>query len=338
MKALSIRQPWAWLIVNGHKDVENRTWPTHFRGRFLVHAGRRFDAQGYRRVRERMGVAMPEPEAFELGGIVGEAELVDCVQSSDSPWFSGPHGFVLRHRRPLRFQALRGRQGFFDVEWTEDEQPVGTVESYDPARRAMVVRLVAELAVGDLVRVRQPESGNLRLEQTVEAIDLDGREVGRAGASDVVRIPVLKAVERGDEVFKVVRGEERPAQPPTTAPPPTNAPLTTTRPPGTTPPPTTTSTPRTTTTPSPSATTTTPSPSTTPSPTTTRPPRTTAPPTTTRPPSTTTTKPPSPTTTKPPSPTTPPPHDGPPDLPPIDDFPVDDDDDDDGPPGGGIGG
>jgi hypothetical protein len=38
MKALSIRQPWAWLIVHGWKDVENRNWQTKHRGRFLVHA------------------------------------------------------------------------------------------------------------------------------------------------------------------------------------------------------------------------------------------------------------------------------------------------------------
>lgn len=37
MKALSILQPWAWLIVNGNKDIENRNWHTRFRGRFLVH-------------------------------------------------------------------------------------------------------------------------------------------------------------------------------------------------------------------------------------------------------------------------------------------------------------
>lgn len=41
--ALSIRQPWAWLIVNNHKPVENRSWPTSFRGRFLVHAGKTRD-------------------------------------------------------------------------------------------------------------------------------------------------------------------------------------------------------------------------------------------------------------------------------------------------------
>ena len=33
MKAISIRQPWAWLVVNGHKDVENRTWRTKHRER-----------------------------------------------------------------------------------------------------------------------------------------------------------------------------------------------------------------------------------------------------------------------------------------------------------------
>lgn len=40
MLALSIRQPWAWLIINGGKDIENRDWPTKFRSRILVHAGK----------------------------------------------------------------------------------------------------------------------------------------------------------------------------------------------------------------------------------------------------------------------------------------------------------
>jgi hypothetical protein len=37
--SLSIRQPWAWLIVQGHKPIENRTWPTTYRGPLLIHAG-----------------------------------------------------------------------------------------------------------------------------------------------------------------------------------------------------------------------------------------------------------------------------------------------------------
>jgi hypothetical protein len=39
LKAISIRQPRAWLIVNGYKDVENRIWAANVRGRVLIHAG-----------------------------------------------------------------------------------------------------------------------------------------------------------------------------------------------------------------------------------------------------------------------------------------------------------
>ena len=47
MKALSIRQPWAWLIIKGHKDIENRSWPTAFRGRVLVHAAKGMTTSEY---------------------------------------------------------------------------------------------------------------------------------------------------------------------------------------------------------------------------------------------------------------------------------------------------
>ena len=49
MRALSIRQPWAWLIVNGHKDIENRSWRTKYRGPFLVHAGLKVEKEVYDR-------------------------------------------------------------------------------------------------------------------------------------------------------------------------------------------------------------------------------------------------------------------------------------------------
>jgi hypothetical protein len=111
MKALSIRQPYSWLIVSGHKDIENRTWPTRFRGHFLIHAGKRF--AGDRNKWE--WPAIDRPASFEMGGIVGEAELVDCVTESASPWFSGPYGFIIRSARPLPFRPCRGALGFFEV-------------------------------------------------------------------------------------------------------------------------------------------------------------------------------------------------------------------------------
>jgi hypothetical protein len=43
MKVLSIRQPWAFLIVNGHKNIENRDWLTAYRGPVLIHAGKQWD-------------------------------------------------------------------------------------------------------------------------------------------------------------------------------------------------------------------------------------------------------------------------------------------------------
>lgn len=38
MKTLSVRQPWASLLVSGLKDIENRTWAPNFRGRIMIHA------------------------------------------------------------------------------------------------------------------------------------------------------------------------------------------------------------------------------------------------------------------------------------------------------------
>jgi hypothetical protein len=60
-------------------------------------------------------LAIPVPERLEVGGIMGGCEIVGCVTASDSPWFSGPYGFVLRHQTSLPFVPLRGKLGFFRV-------------------------------------------------------------------------------------------------------------------------------------------------------------------------------------------------------------------------------
>lgn len=124
MKALSIRQPWAWLIIHGGKDIENRSWHTKFRGRFLVHASggmtsREFDdACSFCRAR---GLPMPERGNLARGGIIGSVELVDSVEHSTSPWYMGDKGFVLRDPQPLPFNPYPGRLQFFDV--PEDMKP-----------------------------------------------------------------------------------------------------------------------------------------------------------------------------------------------------------------------
>lgn len=115
---LSIRQPWAWLICHGGKDIENRNWPTRFRGKFLIHAGKGMTRDEYENAEWdalENGVTLPPYAALERGGIVGEAEIVDCVTHSDSPWFCGDYGFVLRNAKPLPFWPCKGMLGFFHL-------------------------------------------------------------------------------------------------------------------------------------------------------------------------------------------------------------------------------
>ncbi len=118
LPALSILQPWAWLIIHGHKPVENRDWQSwnpglKFRGPFLIHAGKGFDPDGID-FAIGQGVDLPrDPKAYDRGGIVGRATIVDVVTEDRSPWFFGPYGLVLAHAKPLQFQPCRGFLGFF---------------------------------------------------------------------------------------------------------------------------------------------------------------------------------------------------------------------------------
>jgi hypothetical protein len=133
--ALTIRQPWATLIISGGKNIENRTWRTHYRGPILIHAGLYDDeaeteaAMHLVRDRQIEVPAVPWMMTAEgsnaslldwhdqpRGGIIGVVDLVDCVPMHDSPWFIGPWGFVLANPRPLPFFACRGKQGFFQVQ------------------------------------------------------------------------------------------------------------------------------------------------------------------------------------------------------------------------------
>jgi len=121
MKALSIRQPWAWHILNSGKDIENRSWKTNYRGRVLIHASKgignvkEFDAANEFADRIAGNKYMPGVNRMMRGGIIGSIEIIDCVTNSDSPWFMGEYGFVLRDPRPLLFIPWKGKLGFFDI-------------------------------------------------------------------------------------------------------------------------------------------------------------------------------------------------------------------------------
>jgi hypothetical protein len=123
IRCLSIRQPWAWLVAQGYKDIENRTWKTNFRGEFLIHASRTFDMKGYLYLKQLQtnepklleGIEIPHCNSFSHGGIVGKATLVNCVTQSKSKWFVGPYGFVLRDAQQLPYKPMPGKRRFFEI-------------------------------------------------------------------------------------------------------------------------------------------------------------------------------------------------------------------------------
>jgi hypothetical protein len=101
MKVLTVKNPWAWLIIHGGKDIENRVRKTNFRGRIAIHASKQSDELAYqwpmacrselrgifKEVRER------REEIEKLNGhIIGGVELYNCTYythtkiSYTGPW------------------------------------------------------------------------------------------------------------------------------------------------------------------------------------------------------------------------------------------------------------
>jgi hypothetical protein len=96
----------------------------------LIHTGKKSSRYEYREACAHAvdcGVkreSLPQFEDLPLGGIVGAAELIDCLTPSSKgggDWFEGEYGFVMARRFALPFRALKGARQFFRVEPTESE-------------------------------------------------------------------------------------------------------------------------------------------------------------------------------------------------------------------------
>lgn len=119
--ALSIRQPWVELILQGRKTIEVRTWNTNYRGRLLLHASRAVDCDAC----NRFGL---EPSGLTIGAIVGVVDLTDCRRFTYEDWQElfpahlnlrdfrkGLIGWFLRNPRRVAPTPLPGRLGLFVV-------------------------------------------------------------------------------------------------------------------------------------------------------------------------------------------------------------------------------
>ena len=117
MKALSIKQPWAELILQGRKKIELRKWNTNFRGKFLIHASKIPDKKSMKKF---------SFDSLPCGGIVGEVVLLNVKDYKKSKGFEkdkklhlatnkiwGDYGFVLQNPRRINFIPCRGNLNFW---------------------------------------------------------------------------------------------------------------------------------------------------------------------------------------------------------------------------------
>lgn len=117
MKALSLKQPYAELILQGRKKIELRKWNTHFRGDFLIHASKVPDIEAMK----KFGF-----KDLPCGCIVGKAELADvkkyknaeeCDADKDlhlacMEW--GNYGFILKNPKRVKNIFCKGNLGFWN--------------------------------------------------------------------------------------------------------------------------------------------------------------------------------------------------------------------------------
>ena len=139
MKTLTIKQPWAGLIISGIKDIENRTWKTKFRGRVLIHTG-------FKEVKNWVNIQSVNKYYTDLASyagfstseirkalvdnckvnsaIIGSIEIVDCVINHPSIWAEKTdmladepitYNWVLKN--PILFETpilnVKGKLSFF---------------------------------------------------------------------------------------------------------------------------------------------------------------------------------------------------------------------------------
>jgi len=119
LRAISIKQPFAWMVVNGFKTLENRNTLKNFTGEVLIHTGKKWDNDWLEKMKidsTTLAVfkAMPVfTKAYKYGGIVGVATFTGSVTESTSGWFVGKYAFTIEGAKEIPFVPCKGSLGFF---------------------------------------------------------------------------------------------------------------------------------------------------------------------------------------------------------------------------------
>ena len=141
MKALSVSQPFANLIIQGKKIIELRKWNTNFRGEFLVHAPIKIRTKDCK----RLGIK----DKFVTGAIIGKAEIYDVKKYktatelkkdskkhfASSEFSDRRYGFLIKNAKPFRVPIpYKGQLGLFDV----------VLDSKKPKKSEIITDLIDE--------------------------------------------------------------------------------------------------------------------------------------------------------------------------------------------------
>ena len=108
MKAITIKQPWASMIVDGTKVLEIRSWPTNYRGPIAIHAGKEID----RLACQEFGY---DPDRIPRGVVLATAQLTDCADLKVGEWrgFGWSFDIIRKFVRPI---PAKGKLGFWNWE------------------------------------------------------------------------------------------------------------------------------------------------------------------------------------------------------------------------------
>jgi hypothetical protein len=131
VRALTVRQGWAWGLVYGPKRIENRSRRIAYRGPLAIHAGlSRASVDACR-------AAMPElppTESLIFGAVIGILDIVDCVpiaEVSGDRFASGPWCWITANPRPIDPIYCRGSLGLFDVDLRAASRRTGSLATND---------------------------------------------------------------------------------------------------------------------------------------------------------------------------------------------------------------
>jgi hypothetical protein len=145
LRVLTVKQPWAWAIGEGHKLVENRGWQTDYRGPLAIHAGKSRELLTPELLDAwtgRYAILTPKVEKLVFGAIIAVADLTDCVPLAQlpadlvgHPFAEGEHCWVIRNARRVTPFPCSGNMRL----WLPPPGFVAAETHHDPIRRESAI-------------------------------------------------------------------------------------------------------------------------------------------------------------------------------------------------------